>query len=67
VLYGLRVPRCGHGGRAVPPLHDDGSVFVEVNVVRPATFICDALSGGRSTLSSPERRPDGSYRRIGGV
>ena len=46
VLYGLRVHRCGHGGRAVPPLLDDGSAFVEVNVVRPATFICDVRRAG---------------------
>jgi hypothetical protein len=46
VLYGSRVHRCGHGGRAVPPLHDDGSAFVEVNVVRPATFICDVRRAG---------------------
>ena len=46
VLYGLRVDRCGHGGRTVPPLHDDGSAFVEVNVVRPATFICDVRRAG---------------------
>jgi hypothetical protein len=44
VLYGLRVRRCRRGGRAVPPLHDDGSAFV--NVVRPATFICDVRRAG---------------------
>ena len=46
LLYGLRVHRGGHGGRAVPPLLDCGSSFVEVNVVRPATFICDVRRAG---------------------
>src|SRR5215207_6812260 len=46
VLYGLRIHRCGHGDRAVPPLLNCGSAFVEVNVVRPATVICDARRVG---------------------
>ncbi len=52
---------------AVPPLFDCGSAFVEVNVVRPATVICDALSGGRSTLSSPRRRPSMAAIRRNGL
>ena len=43
---GCQAPDRGHGGIAVPPLPHCGSVFVEVNVVRPATVICDARRAG---------------------
>jgi hypothetical protein len=69
VLCGLRVHRCGHGNSAVPPLLDCGSASVEVNVVRPARVIMRCPSGGRSTLSSPQRRPvwPRSVERLGVV
>ena len=50
---------------AVPPLFDDGSVFVEVNVVRPATGHL-AMSVGRALhVDSSSHRPD--WARIEGT
>src|SRR5829696_5098078 len=56
-----------HGNSAVPPLHNCESAFVEVNVVRPAMVICDALGRALHVELSSAPTGNGSYRRNGSV